>query len=53
MSHVLLKNRKTGGVWLCPEDAVEGWKSLGWADAAKSDTPTDEAPAVASTTKEK
>ncbi len=42
MAHVLLKNKKTGGVWLCPEEAADGWKNLGWEPAPKNAVPTAE-----------
>lgn len=47
MAHVKIRNRKTGGVWLCPERVVEHFLSNGWIKAAESADTTDEQPAAA------
>ena len=51
MAHVKIRNRKTGGVWLCPEGVVDVYLGNGWQKAAESAEPTDETPAVAARTK--
>lgn len=46
MAHVKIRNRKTGGVWLCPEGVLDEYLGNGWQKAAESAEPTDEQPAV-------
>lgn len=62
MGHVKIRNRKTGGVWECPEDALEAVLDsdnphfgTGWVRAAESAETTEEKTAVAASrdTKEK
>lgn len=48
MKRVELRHPKTGGVWSCPADAVEGWLAKGWK---KADSAA--AAALAATGKEK
>lgn len=51
MAHVKIRNRNTGGVWLCPAEAVEDWLAMpGWTKAAESAETTDEQPVAAATT---
>lgn len=52
MSFIELRHPKTGGVWMCPADAVEGWLAKGWK---RSDTAgnTVESAATAATGKDK
>lgn len=46
MSHVKIRNRKTGGVWMCPEGAVDHYLENGWQKAAESAETTEEVAAV-------
>lgn len=32
-ARVKLRHPKTGGVWMCPADAVDGWLAKGWERA--------------------
>lgn len=46
-THVLLRNRTTKGLWLCPERLVDHYLGNGWMKAAKTAEPDVEQPTAA------
>lgn len=51
-THVKLRNRKTGGVWLCPAGVVDHYLANGWQKAAEGAEPTNDAGPPATNEKE-
>lgn len=51
-SHVKIRNRKTGGVWLCPAASLDAYLADGWQKAADSADPTNEASTQVAPSKE-